>query len=143
MEDRFKKTVTMLKNYRKLQSKLSMWNLQKEKMKYKFDGVNAIGYEERSSPTHKFNSNVENEVINRSFDFEVIEKNIIYYENQIKEIEIALDMLTERERFIIEKKYFDKIKNIDIALDLDLTEEYVCDLKRGIVNKLSDILFLT
>ena len=53
-----------------------------------------------------------------------------------------MNMLTVREKAIIEKFYFDRVKNVDIAAELDLTEEYICDLKRGIVQRLSKVIFI-
>lgn len=142
MEDKFKKTEKALYDYKVDKSYLEMYKMQFEVFKNDVQGINAISYEEKSCPTNKFNSNVENEVVVRSKAFDLYKEQINEYNIKIMTIDNALNILTEREKVIIERRYFDRAKNIDIAGELDLTEEYICDLKRGIVQRLSDIIFL-
>ncbi|MEN8433944.1 hypothetical protein NX821_001115 [Clostridium septicum] len=63
-------------------------------------------------------------------------------EVEIMKIENSLTDLTNREKNLIQMRYFNKENNRMIAAKLDLTEEYVSELKRIIVNKISNILFL-
>lgn len=58
------------------------------------------------------------------------------------QIDAALNILTPREKEIIEKKYFKRMRNVDIAEDVNLTEEYLCDVRTGILKNLLGILFI-
>ncbi len=143
MEDKFKMTEEILKNHKEDKSYLEMWKRNLEIVKNDVEGVRAVDYSaDKLSPTHKFNSNIENEVIKKSDAYDLCKQRINEYADKVFMVENALTILTSREKTIIEKRYFDRSKNIDIALELNLTEEYVCDLKRGIVQRLSDIIFL-
>lgn len=143
MNDKFKETEQVLCDYKSDRSYLEMWKRNLEIVKNDVEGVRAVDYSaDKISPTHKFNSNVENEVIKKSHVYDLCKQRINEYADKVFTVENALNMLTDRERIIIERRYFDRAKNIDIALELSLTEEYVCELKRGIVQRLSDIIFL-
>lgn len=145
MEDKFKSTEEELKKYKENKSLLEAWKLKLELFKSSVDGgARTVDYSSaKISPTYKINSSVENEVMDRSTDFDWIKANVNEYDIKVRTIDISLKMLTVRERIIIERFYFDRAKNIDIALELNLTEEYVCELKKGIVERLSNVIFLT
>lgn len=143
MEDKFKMTEEILRNHKEDKSYLEMWRRNLEIVKNDVEGVRAVDYSaDKLSPTHKFNSNVENEVIKKSKTYDLCKQRINEYADKVFTVENALTILTAREKTIIERRYFDRAKNIDIALELNLTEEYVCELKRGIVQRLADIIFL-
>lgn len=143
MKDKFKMTEEILRNHKEDKSYLEMWKRNLEIVKNDVEGVRAVDYSaDKLSPTHKFNSNVENEVVKKSKTYDLCKQRISEYADKVFTVENALTILTAREKIIIERRYFDRAKNIDIALELNLTEEYVCDLKRGIVQRLADIIFL-
>lgn len=132
----------MLYNFNKTKSEIKNITLDLELLKSEFDGVGAIVYEERTGPTNKFNSSVENEVINREVRIRRLNQAKRIKEIEIEKIENALSDLTEREKSIVEMKYFKKDSNRIIAAKLDLTEEYISELKGGIINKISETIFL-
>ncbi|MHC1683432.1 MAG: sigma factor-like helix-turn-helix DNA-binding protein [Clostridiaceae bacterium] len=138
----YKKTEAMLYNFNKTKSEIKNITLDLELLISEFDGVGAIVYEERTGPTNKFNSSVENEVINREVRIRRLNQVKRIKEIEIEKIENALCDLTERERSIVEMKYFKKDSNRIIAAKLDLTEEYISELKGGIINKMSETIFL-
>lgn len=141
--NQFKETEQVLCDYKTDKSYLEMWKVNLEIVKNDVEGVRSVDYSApRLSPTHKFNSNVENEVMHKSNAYDLCKKNIDEYMVKVFKIENALNILTVRERTIIERRYFDRAKNVDIAAELNLTEEYVCELKRGIVENLSKVIFL-
>lgn len=138
----YKKTEAMLYNFNKTKSEIKNIELDLELLKSEFDGVGAIVYSERTGPTHKFNSSVENEVVVRESRIKKLEQVKKIKEVEIEKIENALSDLTERERSLVQMKYLKKDSNRMIAAKLDLTEEYVSELKKGIVNKISETIFL-
>lgn len=138
----YKKTEAMLYNFNKTKSEIKNIELDLELLKSEFDGVGAIVYEERTGATNKFNSSVENEVIVRESRIKRLEQLKRIKEIEIEKIENALSNLTQREQSIIQMRYFNKDNNRIIAAKLDLTEEYVSELKKGIVNIMSETIFL-
>ncbi len=138
----YKKTEAMLYNYNKTKSEIKNIDLDLKLLKSEIDGVGAIVYEEKTGPTNKFNSSVENEVIAREHRIKKLEQTKLIKEVEIAKIDNALSNLTEREYSIINMRYFNKERNRFIAAKLDLTEEYVCELKTGIINSIINTLFL-
>ncbi|NFG27693.1 RNA polymerase subunit sigma [Clostridium botulinum] len=138
----YKKTEAMLYNYNKTKSEIKNIDLDLKLLKSEIDGVGAIVYEEKTAPTNKFNSSVENEVIAREHRIKKLEQIKLIKEVEIEKIDNTLSNLTEREYSIISRRYFNKEKNRYIAAKLDLTEEYICELKAGIINNIIKTLFL-
>ncbi|MDU5110303.1 MAG: sigma factor-like helix-turn-helix DNA-binding protein [Clostridium sp.] len=137
----YRKTEAILYNYNKVKAQIKNIELDIENIKNDFNGPGAIGYEERTQSTNSFNSSVENEVVARENEI----NQLLRYQKQ-KEIELlkvdnAIGSLTEREKLIIEMRYFKKYNNKMIAAKLDLTEEYICNIKRNAVNQVLDLLF--
>ncbi|AYE35299.1 sigma factor-like helix-turn-helix DNA-binding protein [Clostridium septicum] len=138
----YKKTEAMLYNFNKTKAEIRNIELDLELLKSQYEGVGAIVYEERTGSTNKFNSSVENEVVIREKRIKKLENMKKLKEVEIMKIENSLTDLTNREKNLIQMRYFNKENNRMIAAKLDLTEEYVSELKRIIVNKISNILFL-
>lgn len=138
----YKKTEAMLYNFNKTKSEVKNIELDLELLKSEFEGVGAIVYEERTGPTNKFSSSVENEVIIRELRIKRLEQAKRIKEIEIMKIENSLINLTDREKNLIEMRYFKKYNNRIIAAKLDLTEEYVSELKAGIIENISNTLFL-
>ena len=137
----YRKTEAILYNYNKVKAQIKNIELDIENIKNEFNGPGVIGYEERTKSTNSFNSSVENEVVARENEI----NQLLRYQKQ-KEIELlkvdnAIGSLTEREKLIIEMRYFKKYNNKMIAAKLDLTEEYICNIKRNAVNQVLDLLF--
>ena len=63
-ENRFKKTESSLYNYNSLDVKIKNIEIDIENLENDIT-VRAISYDEKSSPTNKFSSSVEDEVIRR------------------------------------------------------------------------------
>ncbi|RHW56142.1 siderophore-interacting protein, partial [Clostridium botulinum] len=61
----YKKTENLLNDYIKIKSEIDNLQIEIEDIKLEYKGVGAMSYEERSTPTNAFNSNVENEIINK------------------------------------------------------------------------------
>lgn len=138
----YKKTEAMLYNFNKTKAEIRNIELDLELLKSQYEGVGAIVYEERTGSTNKFNSSVENEVVIKEKRIKKLENMKKLKEVEIMKIENSLTDLTNREKNLIQMRYFNKENNRMIAAKLDLTEEYVSELKRIIVNKISNILFL-
>lgn len=137
----YKKTEAILYNYNKTKAQIKNIDLEIESVKNEFEGVGSISYEERIQSTNSFRSRVENEVMNRDNEINKLGKYKRQKEIEVAKIDNAIESLPEREKAIIEMRYLKKYNNRMIAAQLDLTEEYVCRIKKFSVNKLLNLIF--
>ena len=117
-------------------------DLEIEQMEYM--GCAGVSYSEKSAPTNQFSSVVENEVVIRekrigSLEDSKRDKVII-----VSKIDNALEILDPRELQLICYRYLDihKLNNREIAVKVDLTEQWVCTLNTEIVTRLSKLINL-
>ena len=142
MEDRFKKTEYYLYRYKDIDTLNELADIKIKNLK---DDVSlrAIGYEEHSSPTNKFNSDVENEVIRREehiqgkIDLLIAEKKGRLSQKEL--VEKVLELLTPEEKRLIELRYFnkEKISWTNIAMKLNISVYSFIRLRRDIINRIS------
>lgn len=139
----YKATEAILYTFKGLKAKIENINLRIEQIRNDYTGCGAISYEERSAPTNKFNSSVENEIASKEKQIEQLEriKKDMLIDQQI--IENALNTLDKRSYEIIKLRYFDKMSNQQVAIRLNLTEQRVSEIKSEIINKsLIDLIFI-
>jgi len=137
----YRKTEAILYNYKKTRAQIKNIELEIESVKNEFEGVGSISYEERIQSTNSFSSRVENEVMNRDNEINKLGKYKRQKEIEVAKIDNAVESLTDREKNIIELRYFKKYNNRMIAAKLDVTEEYLCLIKRNAVNQILDSIF--
>lgn len=140
MLNAYKRVEAMLYNYKKTKAEINILNRQLEMLKNDYRGTGAISYDEKSSPTNKFNSSVENEVIKRAKEIEELKDRIQSKEVEINNIDDALTILTENERFIITERYFNQTRNKELAIKLNVTKDTASRYKTAIINKLIPLL---
>ena len=144
--NKFKRTEAALYNYKTLETKVRNIKIDIENLENDIT-VKAISYEERSSPTNKFSSDVENEVIKRDENIKEqinILKAKLKYNTDLKiKIDGALDQLSEIEHKLIELRYFSKEKKQWSAIGLELSHEkdYCIKLRNKIIKKLGDLIY--
>ena len=146
MEDRFKKTEYYLYKYKDI-DKLNQ--LADIKIKRLLNDVSIGGgdmFGEKSSPTNKFNSAVENEVIKRSETVQTeIDKLKREKEERILEKEListSLTLLAEEERHLVELRYFSKPTRewASIADELNQSTDNCIKIRRKVIEKLADYI---
>ena len=144
MEDKFKKTEACLYRYKDIDklNKLTDIKIKKILNDVSLGGGDMFG--EKSSPTNKFNSSVENDVIARE------QKEIDKIVNQLRKdkenriiekelIEHSLELLTNEERKLIELRYFssDRLSWDAIAMKLNVSVDTCIRMRRKIILELS------
>lgn len=142
-KDYFKETEKMLYRYKTLAAEVENLKIAITELENDYKGCSAITYEEKTAPTNKFNSTVENEVINK-------EKALRKYKDELEtkellklKIENAIAPLTDREKEIVELKYFKRLKTWElIAVNVELSGDYCRNLCKDIINEVSKILFV-
>ena len=146
MEDRFKKTEYYLYKYKDI-DKLNQ--LADIKIKRLLNDVSIGGgdmFAEKSSPTNKFNSSVEDEVIKRSETIQVeIDKLKREKEERNLEKEListSLTLLAEEERHLVELRYFSKPTRewASIADELNQSTDNCIKIRRKVIEKLADYI---
>lgn len=137
----YKKTEGMLYNYNKTKSKIKSLEIDICMIENEYQGTKSITFDEKSSSTNAFNSSVENEIINKEKRISQLEYLKKIKESEIQKIDICLSNLDNRERQIIEMRYFMKKSNKYIASELYLSEEHICRTKKEIILNMIDILF--
>ena len=103
-------------------------------------------FAEKSSPTNKFNSSVENEVIKRSETIQIeIDKLKRDKENRILEKEListSLTLLEDEEKHLVELRYFSKPTRswTSIAAELNQSVDNCIKVRRKVIEKLSNYI---
>ncbi|GAA0229653.1 hypothetical protein GCM10008921_12820 [Metaclostridioides mangenotii] len=145
-KDLYKVVEARLHNYKNLDMEINRTKLDIESYKAEFIGCKAITYQEDSvSPTNKFNSTTENEVLNREKELDIMQKELKKKEIEKLRIENALTCLDSREEEFF-KLYFeskDKYKHsmVSISLDLCMDRKTCYLLKDKIIYKMMDMLY--
>ncbi|AGK98181.1 hypothetical protein [Clostridium pasteurianum] len=147
MDDRvFKKIESDLYNYKYLNVKIENLKIKVEDISNSYDGCTAISYEERTGKTNKFNSSVENEVVNRIENampaIGELERKITYYINLKKKIDNALTVLSPMQRQLVELRYFSFPTRswVSIERDLHMNKDYCCTKRKEVITLLSKLI---
>ena len=138
--DKFKIVEAMLYNYKNTVAEIKIMKRDLEIQQNDYRGIGAIGYEEKSGPTNSFNSDVENEVINRAEKIQRLKNKIRLKEIEIANIDDAFESLLEDEQRLIKERYFNRKANKYIASIFNVTEQTSCDYKNKVINKLVPLL---
>ena len=142
MKEEYKNIEKILYSYPQLKAKVKNLELNIENMKLDYSGVEAIKLTESISKTNKFSSNVENEVERRLKKEKELVSILKYNENRVKMIDNAIDSLDDREKLLINLKYFKRCFNNDIAAELNCSLNYVSQLKALVLDKLKTLLIM-
>lgn len=147
MEDnKFKKTEYTLYNYKSLDVKIKNIDIDISNLENDIT-VQAISYDEKSSPTNAFNSSVENEVIRReekvSEKIQLLKSKRKYNTDLKTKIDGALEQLTSDEFKLVELRYFSKDKKtwVEVGMKLRFDKDYCTKLRNKIIDKLSELIY--
>lgn len=142
IEENYKKTEAVLYDYKNLKAEIKNIDIEIEELKQNYRGCGSISYDEKSSPTYKFNSSIENEIVTREEQIKYLENIKNSKQRLIDKIDNALNTLDERSHKIIQLRYFNKQSNKQLAINLNLTEQRVSEIKTEIVNSLMKLIFI-
>ena len=137
----YKKTDGVLFNYKSIKAEIFNLEIDIEELKDEMDGIKAISYEEKSSPTHKFNSSVENEVIKRENEINKLLREKRSKERLINKIDNALNILDPEEKEIITLRCFERKPWNIVGMAINKDADYCGKIKRIAVNKISDLIW--
>ena len=143
MEDKFKKTEACLYRYKDIEkmNKLADIKIKRLRNDVSLGGGDMFG--EKSSPTNKFNSSVENDVIYRELNDIDSQINILMKEKEDRNIEKelidqAMELLEEAERKLIKLRYFSRPTNkwSKVAIEMNSSEKTCVRMRRNIISRL-------
>lgn len=130
----YKKAEKMLYDYPYLKIEVKNLELDIEELKSEFEGVRSISYDEKSGPTNKFNSDVENEIIIREKKISNLIKLKNSKERQILKINNILSILSEDEKKIIELRYFKNLHFKEISSVLANSEKNLMRKRKKVIS---------
>lgn len=138
--DEFKRVEAMLYNYKNTVAEIKILKRDLEILENDYRGTGAIGYEEKTGSTNKFNSDVENEVIKRAEKIQRLKSKIRLKEIEIENIDDAIKILNDYELTLVKERYFNKKTNKYVAAVLNVTEDTASRYKNIVINRLATLL---
>lgn len=104
--------------------------------------IKAIDYSrERTGKTNKVYDPTEDAAIHNIELTRRLEQQIILLELEVKEIDIAFNVLDDKEKDVLIKRYFERQPWLEIALDMDYSEGYCRKIEGKALNKLGSVLW--
>ena len=140
--DKFKNTEGLLYSYNSLKVKIK--NLKLDLENIEFEDLQAIQYDhDKLSETNAFSSSVENNVIAKDKQIEIINRKIKYYQNTIAKIDNALENLSDSEKKLVEMRYLrsEPCPWLQIAREMQLEVTNCYKRRNNIINKIATMLF--
>lgn len=143
--DKYRAIEGMLYKYTTLINEIKNVELEIEELRNDYRGCGAISYDEKSSPTYKFSSSVENEVESKNKKIAYLEKLKRGKEIQIEKINNALEVLDQQQRKIIELRYLNpkKIGWLKISEIIGISDVTCRTLKTKSINAMIPIVFVS
>lgn len=141
----FRKTEAILYSYPQLEAEIKCLELEINNIKNNYEGCGAIAYEERTQSTNKFNSAVENEVINKEKELIRLNRDLNNKRTLKDQIDSTVERMSDSERKLIEFKYTNR--NIlswkQVASILGFNVDYVRkEIRPDAINKLGKTIFV-
>ncbi|MDM0796811.1 DUF722 domain-containing protein [Clostridium perfringens] len=141
----FKETENLLKNYNRLETEIKLIKAEIEDIKEAYTGCVAIGYSEKSGPTNKFSSMVEDEVIRKEKDLFYLKRDLEYKVKLKRRIDLAIQTLrTKEEKDLVKLKYINQ-PNVswgNVAYILRYNKDYCRkELRNKIIRQIADFVF--
>ena len=138
----YKRVEAMLYNYKNTKAEINILKRKLEVYENDYDGVRGLSYDEKSTPTNKFNSDVENEVIKRAEEIQNLKSEIRLKEIEIENIDDAINALDERAAYVITEFYIKKRQLKVISGEIHLDENYSSAYKASIIENIANLIFL-
>lgn len=134
----YKGVESNLYNYKSIKAEIKNIDLELQELENEGESCGSINYEEKSAPTNKFNSTIENQIIRP----DQLKSKKHKLEVQLEKINNALETLSDDEMELIELRYFNKLQFKVIAERIDRNEMYCVYLKSKIIKKLIPLIYV-
>ena len=141
----FKKTENLLRNYNTLETEIKLIEAEIKDIQESYTGCGAIGYNEKSGPTNKFNSMVEDEVIRKEKDLFYLKRDLDCKVRLKRRIDLAIQTLrTKEEKDLIRLRYISqpKVSWGTVARHLKYNKDYCRkELRPKVIKQIADFVF--
>ncbi|MDK0738839.1 DUF722 domain-containing protein [Clostridium perfringens] len=141
----FKKTENLLGNYNTLETEIKLIEAEIKDIQESYTGCGAIGYNEKSGPTNKFSSIVEDEVIRKEKDLFYLKRDLDYKVRLKRRIDLAIQTLrTKEEKDLIRLRYINqpKVSWGTVARHLKYNKDYCRkELRPKVIKQIADFVF--
>lgn len=141
-DKQYKKIEAMLYSYNQTKVEIKNLELEIETLKNDYRGLGAITYEEKTGPTNKFNSAVENEVVKRDEQLIKLRNLKRLKEIEIEKIDNVISLLDERAEYLVKEYYMNRNQLKNISKHINLDESYLSTYKTSLINKIVGIMFV-
>lgn len=144
--DNYKKIEGMLYKYKKIKKEICNLELEVEFVKNNYEGCTGLSYEEKGTPTNKFSSVVENEVVTKERMLKELSKRIELKQLEIEKIDNALSILNDKKKELIRLRYIDgqgRVSWPQIARQMYISESRCYQLKDETINELIPMIFIS
>lgn len=141
----FRKTEAILYSYPELEAEIKCLELEINNIKNNYEGCGAIGYEERTQATNKFNSTVENEIINKEKELKKLSIELNNKRTLKDQIDNTVERMSDNERKLVELKYTNrnKLSWNQVSYILGFNIDYVRkEIRQDAINKLGRTIFI-
>lgn len=139
-KEKVKEIEEYLNDYNFIKGQIGDLKLQLEELKDDYIGVNSKSIGEGSCKTNKISSSVENEIIDRENEINILEKKIKKKQLLLNRLDNAINNLDSRDRLFIDLKYIKKERNYTIADTLNCSVEYVTEKRKLVIRNLIKII---
>ncbi|SKA89591.1 hypothetical protein SAMN05428976_11334 [Clostridium sp. USBA 49] len=133
--------IQKLQRYRVLKAEIKNIELDLEELHEAENiGPSGINYDEKLSPTYKFNSMTENEAISIADKSQMLESLKRSKERELERIDNALSILDDKEREVIELKHIKGCRWDTVTYKLDRSYSYCKQLENEALVKIEPFL---
>lgn len=133
-DDMYRAIESMLWNYNNLKAQIKNIELDILEIENDYSTLNAVQYDKDSlSKSYKFNSEVENKVVDRDKEIKFLMARKKSKEIQIERIDNMLSVLHKEELELIQFRYFKGMQFKDIADELCKSDLWLMQLRRKII----------
>lgn len=138
-----KRAEDALFDYKNLKCEIKNLEIDIENIKLEYKECAGISYEEKIKSENKFTSVVEEEVLQKERQIDLLNKEVYKRRNLLSKIENALSVLGEIEYKVIELRYFIQLRTWEmIGERLELSASYCRRINKATVANLSKRIFI-
>lgn len=145
IKDRYESVEAMLYNYKIMKVEIKNIDLDLNELENEYRGCGAVSFEEKTGQTYKFNSVVENELELKNKQIEYLKRMRDSKQRKIDKIDNALTILDEKQKKIIELRYFanKKLGWFSICNKMELSDVTCRKIKKEAIKKLIPVIFIS
>lgn len=137
----YKKAEAMLYNYKNTLAEIKNIRIEIDDIEQNYREISPIVYDDMPK-AHNVSSSIEREIEHKERKIEHLTNLMMKKENQIRRMDNVLEALEERERNLIELRYFNKVPYSKIAEEFNLETSSIFRIRKETLDKVISLLFI-